>query len=552
MRRTHRRIGVATIAVTAFVVPAGVASAAPPPEAPPVETPTLAWTDCEDGFECATLTVPRNYADPGGETIELSVIRKVATDPTQRIGSLLTNPGGPGGSGVDYVRAVATEDGSLATLNQRFDIVSWDPRGTKGSEPVNCFNDAETDEYNQTAEAFPDGFDRDAILQTGRDFIDACLANNTPEQLASISTENTARDMDALRAALGEAQISYLGYSYGTYLGATYAALYPDNIRAFVLDGAVDPRQYANNPIGANIEQARGFETAIDRYFTDFCADACQFQGGKEAWTALVRQLEATPSFAGLDPTRPVNGTSIINATLISMYVRPIWPVLDRALAEAAAGDTRRIQLLADIAVGRNDDGTYDPGGGAFPAITAIDASYPTEIVIQDLLGLIYPTVSPSFGPSTFWASLAGGYSAFEWPVEADTRYNGPFRYPSGRTPILVVGTTFDPATPYSGSLAMTRQLRNARLLTMNGDGHTAYGDNSVCIDDAVEAFFFDSVVPARGTTCEVDPEAAPPPVPAVAPAAGELGAASVESGDPMTSDAMATLAKFSGAMSFR
>jgi pimeloyl-ACP methyl ester carboxylesterase len=520
MRSSHRRIGVATFAVTALTVPVGVASAAPPPEAPPA--PTLAWTDCEDGFECATLTVPRSYADPGGDVIELSVIRKVATDPAQRIGSLLTNPGGPGGSGVDYVRAVATEDGSLATLNQRFDIVSWDPRGTKGSEPVNCFNDAESDEYNETAKAFPTGFDRDAILQTSRDFIDACLANSTPEQLASISTENTARDMDMLRAALGEAQISYLGYSYGTYLGATYSALYPDNIRAFVLDGAVDPRQYANNPIGANIDQARGFETAIDRYFNDFCGDACQFQGGKAAWRTLVEQLEATPSFAGLDPTRPVNGTSVINATLISMYVRPIWPVLDRALAEAAAGDTRRIQLLADIAVGRNDDGTYDAGGGAFPAITAIDASYPTEIVIQDLLGLIYPTVSPSFGPSTFWASLAGGYSAFEWPVEADTRYTGPFRYPSGRT--------------------------NARLLTMNGDGHTAYGDNSTCIDDAVEAFFFDSVVPARGTTCEVDPEAAPPPIaPAAEAAAAELGAASVES-----SDAMASLTKFAGAMAFR
>jgi pimeloyl-ACP methyl ester carboxylesterase len=555
MRITQRR-GVVTFAALALLAPATAitsgASAAPSPDMTEPDTTepataapaaTLEFTDCDDGFECATLTVPRNYDEPDGATIELSVIRKRATNTTERIGALLTNPGGPGGSGVDFVRAVADADGSFAALNERFDIVSWDPRGTKGSSPVNCFTDPELDDQVTDGIAFPTGLDRDAVVQNNRDFIEACLNNNDPAVLSSISTENTARDMDALRVALGEEQISYLGYSYGTYLGATYAALYPEKIRAFVLDGAVDPAQYATNPIGGSITQAQGFETALDRYFDDFCAAGCQFQGGKPAWRALAEQLDAEPLATGLDPTRPVNGTVLLNATAISMYVRQIWPVLDQALAEAAAGDARRLQLLGDIAIGRNDDGSYDPGQGAFPAILSIDSSWPSDIFIQDLLGLIYPQVSPSFGPSTFWASLAGGYASFEWPVEADTRYEGPFRYQRGRTPILVIGNTFDPATPYSGSVAMARQLRNARLLTLNGDGHTAYGGNSTCIDDQVDAFFFDLTLPPRGATCDYDPDQLPPPSP---PAAEEVAAAQ------STAPAMASLARWSGAIQLR
>ncbi|MGF1655290.1 MAG: alpha/beta hydrolase [Actinomycetales bacterium] len=512
---TRARGFVALVAGAALAAPAAVAHAAPAPAPAPV-TATVAdleLTDCGDGFECGTLPVPVSWSDDDGGTLDLSVIRRPAADPANRIGALLVNPGGPGGSGVDFVRGTATPDGSLAELNQRFDIVSWDPRGTKGSSPVDCFSDDRLDAYYAEAEAYPDAGDRDAVLATSREFVESCVANAGPELLSAISTENTARDMDALRAALGEEQVSYLGYSYGTYLGATYASLFPDRIRAFVLDGAVDPDAYANNPLLSDVIQARGFEVAIDRYFEEFCVDSCNFAGGKEAWRALVEQLEAEPLTTGGDPARPVDGAAVVNATLIVMYIRQAWPVLDLALAEAAAGDGARLQFLADIAVGRNDDGSYEPGQGAFPAITAIDRDYPEDIRIQDLMRLVYGQVSPSFGPSTFWASLAGGYSAFEWPVEANARFAGPFRYPSGRLPILVVGTTFDPATPYSGSVAMTRQLGNARLLTLDGDGHTAYGGNSTCIDDAVDAFLVDGEVPARGTVCEFDPDQAPGPV---------------------------------------
>jgi pimeloyl-ACP methyl ester carboxylesterase len=555
MTITRARGLVALVAGTALAAPAAVAYAAPAPDAAPEAAPAAAaaadleLADCDDGFECGTLTVPLSWSGDGGDTLDLSVIRRPAADPANRIGALLVNPGGPGGSGVDFVRGTAGPDGILAELNQRFDIVSWDPRGTKGSSPVDCFDDARLDAYSAGAEAFPDGEDRDAVLATSREFVEACVTNAGPELLSAISTENTARDMDALRAALGEEQISYLGYSYGTYLGATYASLFPDRIRAFVLDGAVDPDAYANNPLLSDVIQARGFEVAIDRFFEEFCAESCNFTGGKEAWRELVEQLEAEPLTTGGDPSRPVDGAAVINATLIVMYIRQAWPVLDLALAEAAAGDGARMQFLADIAVGRNDDGSYDPGQGAFPAITAIDRDYPEDIRIQDLMRLVYEQVSPSFGPSTFWASLAGGYSAFEWPVEADDRFAGPFRYPSGRLPILVVGTTFDPATPYSGSVAMTRQLRNARLLTLDGDGHTAYGGNSTCIDDAVDAFLVDATVPARGTVCEFDPDQAPGPV---QPEPAEAGASTLSTGPEGSAgvsedDVLTELDRFSG-----
>ncbi|MGF1663083.1 MAG: alpha/beta hydrolase [Kineosporiaceae bacterium] len=553
MTITRARGLVALVAGTALAAPAAVAYAAPATEpatepAPePAAVSDLEFADCDDGFECGTLTVPLSYAGAAEGDLDLSVIRRPAADPANRIGALLANPGGPGGSGVDFVRGTAGPDGILAELNQRFDIVSWDPRGTKGSSPVDCFDDARLDTYYAEAEAFPDGEDRDAVLATGREFIDACVTNAGPELLSAISTENTARDMDALRAALGEEQISYLGYSYGTYLGATYASLFPDRIRAFVLDGAVDPDAYANNPLLSDTIQARGFEVAIDRFFEEFCADACAFAGGKDAWRDLVEQLEAEPLTTGGDPERPVDGAAVINATLISMYVRQIWPVLDQALADAGAGDGAQLQVLADIAIGRNDDGSYDPGQGAFPAINAVDRDYPEDVRIQDLMRLVYEQVSPSFGPST-WVSLAGGYSAFEWPVEADDRFAGPFEYPSDRLPILVVGNTFDPATPYSGSLAMTEQLGNAELLTLDGDGHTAYGGNSTCIDDAVDAFLVDGTVPAAGTVCEYDPDQEPGPTQPTGAGASTLsGAVEGSAGALVGDEVLAELNRFSG-----
>jgi pimeloyl-ACP methyl ester carboxylesterase len=485
------------------VVPVGAS-----PAAPSQVQPTVVWAECGDGFECATLTVPLDYANPAGGDIDLSLIRKPAADPAARIGSLLTNPGGPGGSGVDFVRSTAVPDGLLANLNSQFDIVGWDPRGTKASAPIDCLPQ-EVLAADAPYDPFPDLSSRDDVLAAAREFNQGCLDMAGPELLASVSTFNTAQDMELIRQALGEEQISFLGFSYGTYLGATYATLFPNQVRAFVLDGAIDPIVYARYPVISGMEQAAGFETAFTRFFANCSVEACQFAGGKEGWRALVDTLDTTPLNTGIDPARPVTGSSVINASVIALYVRQWWPILDQALAAAAVGDAQLLQVLSDVAVGRNEDGTVAPGSGAFPAITAIDQDYPTDLRIQDYLFFAYSAISPSFGPSTFWASIAGGYSAFEWPVEANARFDGPFQYPAGGTPILVIGTTFDPATPYRGSVAMTSQLGNATLLSMNGDGHTAYGGNSACIDTTVDAYLLSLTAPPANTLCEQ--ELAPP-----------------------------------------
>ena len=508
-RRRALALVVAALLVTPLLTAAAVADpAATTADDPPVQD--LDWSPCEEVFECATLTVPLDHDEPDGDTLDLALVRRPARDADARVGALLTNPGGPGGSGVDFVVGAGADDGFLAPLNERFDLVSWDPRGTKGSSPIDCVLDEQIEPFG----AFPDLDDRDRLVDVARDYAEACVAGVGEELLASVSTLDTVRDMELLRAALGEEHLTYLGFSYGTFLGATYASLYPDRVRAFVLDGAVDPDAYVNDPLVSNAEQAVGFETAITRFFDVCAADGCRFDGDERDWRELVEQLDATPleaePFDAGDPPRPVTGEDVLNATLIVMYVRQAWPVLDQALAEAAAGDGERIKFLSDVALGIDDDGSVDPGADAFPAITAIDQAYPTDIALQDQMYWTYLQSSPSFGPSTFWASTAGGYAAFEWPVEADDRFGGPFTYgEEAGPPIVVVGTTFDPATPYRGSIAMTEQLGNATLLTMDGDGHTAYGGNSACIDEAVAAFLTDLEAPEEGTICEQELEAA-------------------------------------------
>ncbi len=504
---SHRRRVLALVVTTLLVTPLLAAAALAEPLSTSTDDPPaqdLDWNPCEEVFECATLTVPLDHDESDGETLDLALVRRPARDAEARIGSLLTNPGGPGGSGVDFVVGAGADDGFLAPLNEQFDLVSWDPRGTKGSSPIDCVLDERVEPFG----AFPGLDDRDRIVEAARAYADACVESVGEDLLASVSTLDTARDMELLRAALGEEHLSYLGFSYGTFLGATYAALYPDRVRAFVLDGAVDPDAYVNDPLASNAEQAVGFETAITRFFDACAEDGCLFDGDERDWRQLVEQLDAEPleaePFEEGGPARAVTGEDVLNATLIVMYVRPAWPVLDQALAEAAGGDGERIKSLSDIALGIDDDGSVDPGADAFPAITAIDQTYPTDIALQDQMYWSYLQSSPSFGPSTFWASTAGGYAAFEWPVEADDRFGGPFvDADDDGPPIVVVGTTFDPATPYRGSIAMTEQLGNATLLTMVGDGHTAYGGNSTCIDDAVAAFLTELDPPEDGTICE-------------------------------------------------
>lgn len=483
---------------------AAAAAAAPATGAP------LKWRDCGDGFRCATVRVPRDYAAPRGGTIALSVIKKPHTGRGRAAGTVLTNPGGPGGSGVDFLRAASD---IFAGVNGRFDVVSWDPRGTAGSEAVDCLTDAQRDAGWPITPAFPTSAQFGVIDFLADRLIAGCLAADTGENLPTFTTENAARDLDRLRAAVGDRRLTYLGFSYGTYLGATYAALFPDRSRALVLDGALDPTQYATQPLENLRVQSVGFDVALNRFF-DWCATSpiCGFQGGRAAFDALIADAGARPlpATASGDP-RPVLQQDVQNGAVLPLYARQLWPLLADALTLAQqAGDGSLLLLISDAARGRGGDGGYGSGADAFVETSCVDLDYPATPEAFDAAGRRAAQEAPLFGLANNWTEAGPGWVCGEWPLEPTARFAGPFAFPTPGAPALVVGTTFDPATPYAGAQALTAQLGKAELLTMDGDGHTAYGGNSACIDDAVNAYLNTLALPPAGTVCSqevVDPQ---------------------------------------------
>jgi pimeloyl-ACP methyl ester carboxylesterase len=339
---------------------AGTAGAAPAATKAPA--PKLAWEDCGDGFECATARVPRDHDDPSAGTMELSVIRKPATGPGRRLGSLFTNPGGPGGSGVDFLRGASE---IFAGVNDRFDLVAWDPRGTPGSGPIDCLTPAERDARWPLTPGDPTIADLPVVAGLAQQLIAGCLAADEDGTLASFTTENTVRDLDLLRRAVGDRKLSYVGFSYGTYIGATYASLFPKRARALVLDGALDPERYANEPLEQLLSQsAEGFEVSLNRFF-DWCATSpiCGFEGGRPAFDRLLAATATTPlpATASGDP-RPVLQIDVQNGVVLPLYSRQTWPLLADALALAQAGDGSLMLAISDAARGRDEEGNVAPG----------------------------------------------------------------------------------------------------------------------------------------------------------------------------------------------
>jgi pimeloyl-ACP methyl ester carboxylesterase len=311
--------------------------------------------------------------------------------------------------------------------------------------------------------------------------------------------------MDALRAAVGDAKLSYLGFSYGTFIGATYASLFPQNYRALVLDGALDPDQYINRPSDHLRQQTAAFERAIDRFF-EACAanqEACRGFGGADphgAYDELIARANASPIPATGDDPRAVDGDDINWAIGGAIYAKQAWPGMATALAAAAAGDGTLIRQRANNAYGRNPDGTYDPGLDRYVTLSAIEQKYTSKN--PDTFTAL-GEVSWGMFDHAYWNA---GYSELPfalYPVEGQGVFRGPFRVNTSSPTILVVSTTYDPATPYREGLRLATQLRSARVLTMQGDGHTAYGGNSPCIDTAVDAYLNALTVPAEGTVCK-------------------------------------------------
>jgi pimeloyl-ACP methyl ester carboxylesterase len=500
----------------------GVATAAGTPAA----VPALSWAACGTtangtaaGVQCATADLPMDYDQPDGEQVHIAVARVPARDQAQRIGSLFFDFGGPGAPSIDYLQGQGA--GIFGPLNARFDIVGFDPRGVGQSTPsIDCKINPGTQASPQQMPT-PGGLDVDALVASAKSYVDTCLANNGAI-LEHISTANVARDMDALRAAVGDEKLSYLGFSYGTFLGATYAALFPDRYRALVLDGALDAEQYIHQPVDVTTAQAGGFEGALNRFMAACAADqkACSGFGGHDplaAYDSLLKSAEKTPIQADAytrDP-RPVTAEDIREATAALLYAKQAWGLLAAALADAASGNGAIVRALIDQVVRpRRDDGSLDPFGDRFFAIAASEQEWPTDVDSYLRRGEHERADFPHF-----WSSFAYAEIPFAlWPKHDGDAYGGPFTTGSSAPTTLVVGTTHDPATPYPGAVALVKQARNARLLTMDGDGHTAYGGNSSCIDSAVEAYLFDGALPAKGTVCKQE-------VPFVAPARAPVGA---------------------------
>jgi pimeloyl-ACP methyl ester carboxylesterase len=462
--------------------------------------PTLAWERCGGGLDCATASVPLDHDQPRGPRLSLALARRPATDPAHRIGTLFLNPGGPGGSGVEFLRARGP---ALATLNRRFDLVGFDPRGVGANRPaIDCVSDGALDQLLASApNATP--FNAGAFLARGDRVAAGCRALTPAPLLAHVSTADVARDLDLLRRAVGDQRLSYLGFSYGTELGAEYATLFPGRVRALALDGAVDHELWWRDPLGGDRSAARGYERAIQRFFA-FCAGdqrACPF-GGQDpeaAFDALLGRLDAKP-IAGLPgDARLVDDHTARSAAAAAMYSESLWPVLGQGLAAAAAGNGAVLQQLADSATGRRPDGSFGNLLEATSVVHAGDARTPRADWPYRLNQAALLRISPHFGP------LLAEVSALRrgMPQGADA-LDRPVHNPAYAATALVVGTTGDNAAPYEEAVALTRQLANARLLTRVGNGHTAYF-TSACIRAAVDAYLVDGTLPASGTSCPTD-----------------------------------------------
>jgi len=453
---------------------------------------TLDWQVCTSGkHECATLTVPLDYQDPGGETIQLAVLKVPAGDQGARIGSMVVDPGGPGASATDYAAG-----GSWGkALSEHYDIVGMDPRGVGASDPIDCLPDDEMDAY-LAGDPDPDTPDEVAEFEaSAKKFATGCESSDLA---AHVSTVEAARDLDVLRSALGENQLTYFGASYGTDLGATYAEYFADKVGRFVLDGAVDPTL---DLVQVSKAQAQGFETALRSYVQN-CLDSGGCFLGDTMDEALARisslldDVDQTPLPTQLGDRELTEGLANYGIGA-ALYSREAWTYLDQGLQDAFDGDGTILTLLSDAYSSRNRDGTY--AGNileAFPTITCLD--HPTNVPYDEVESYVpeLEKLSPTFGRIFAWELTM---------CDAYTNKAAEQRRPlhaKGAAPIVVIGTTRDPATPYEEAVALAQQLDSGVLVTRDGDGHTGYASGNECVDNAVEDYLVDGTVPDDGLKC--------------------------------------------------
>jgi pimeloyl-ACP methyl ester carboxylesterase len=508
--RIRRVLGVvvtalATLSLGVLVAPQAEAG----PSGPPV--PVLNWQPCGADFPgklCATATVPLDYDRPRGRTTQLALAKLPASDTSRRIGTVFINPGGPGGSGVGMLLS-DFGDFLAENLDGRFDIVGFDPRGVAGSDPLHCFDSVEElDEFFATQPIFPYQRRQERpFFQHYRQLGPECL-DDRQAVARHMSTADVARDLDLLRRAVGDARLSYLGFSYGSYLGNTYANLFPDRVRALVIDGVLDPRLWSSG------WQIRSDRVATQEVFDEFlrlCDAAgpqCPFftAGGSAArWEALAARVRREPFVVDAEFTYSydlliADATSVMRAPEFwSDYAAFLDEIADAALADqpAAALVMLRGRLLQRLA-SPQPEADYPNFLDAYYGNQCADTEYPRRFSTYRAIGA-YAERGSQFGPFWWWANAG----CADWPTAPD-RYVGPW---TARTsaPVLVVGNFFDPATDYAGARASDQLLRNSRLLTYAGWGHTAYG-RSACTTGHIDRYLLTGTLPPRGTICPANP----------------------------------------------
>ena len=526
--REHRCLGWRRVATAAVAIaglagfPALASAAGPAAASAAAPVPVLDWQPCPDpsqrGFDCATAQAPLDYSDPQGATIDLAVIRHLATDPANRLGTLFFNPGGPGGPGT--LQLPEWLGFFPATLRARFDLISWDPRGVGASTAVRCF--ATPEDEQKFFAGLPDGFpvgraEQRAWISLYARFGLRCAESNG-DLLAHVSTTDTAKDLDLLRQAVGDPQLDFLGLSYGTFLGAVYANLFPDKVRTMVLDGNADPVTYTNGggddaSLGLFLRLGSDESAAktLDAFLT-LCGQAatprCAFSAGSAAatkakWRTLLRRLREHPVTVGSPPrtwtyaalvtyigSELATGTGpllamVTNWATAAELLQTVWnaSVEPSGLASEAAAilppvppEERNAVLCGESPTPRNPD--------VYPALAALSYARAGDV-----------------GPGFAWGS---DEPCASWPATAADRYVGPWNRPTAN-PVLVIGNLFDPETPYEGAVAMAHDLAHARLLTVDGYGHTAFLNPSTCANDYVSRYVVDETLPPPGTVCPQD-----------------------------------------------
>ena len=447
------------------------------------------------GLECGRVEVPLDYADPEGATASIGLLRRPAGDPAARIGSLLMNPGGPGGSGMSAAASLA---GAVANteLGRRFDLVGFDPRGVGASEPtIECRSTEEQDA--ERLDLDPDTSPAE-VAQTEaeeRGYAQLCAERVGEAVLANVGTRDVVRDLDVLRAVLGDRKLSYLGFSYGTRIGTEYAEQFPGNVRSLVLDGALDPDE---GLVERLVNQGAGFQGSFDA-FVDWCLrqSTCwtdgPVEGTEQEFQQLIAPLVSTPLDVG---NRTLSYSDAEQGTLQALYSDQLWPILDRGLTELAAGDGRVLLVLSDIYFQRDARG-YSNRQDAFNAVGCVDDPPITDPAVFLEADRRYREVAPFLDDGTP-PSPARDACAF-WPVPPTGEPNLP--EVEGLAPVLVISTTGDPATPYQAGVELAAAL-GSRLLTFEGDQHTVALQGVGCVDDAVTAYLVDGTLPAEGTRC--------------------------------------------------